>query len=102
MSNAIDQLPVTHNTAENRFETILDGRRAEIDYRMVDPKLISLNHTEVPQEWSGRGVASKLTRFALDYAREQGMQVMPYCPFIHSYIRKHGEYRDLVHPKFKF
>jgi predicted GNAT family acetyltransferase len=32
----------------------------------------------------------------LDYARTQGLQVVPLCSFIAGYIRKHPEYQDLV------
>jgi predicted GNAT family acetyltransferase len=32
----------------------------------------------------------------LDDAREHGQQVLPYCPFVRSYIERHQEYADLV------
>jgi uncharacterized protein len=59
--------------------------------------LIAFVHTEVPPEYEGKGVASRLISGALDAAREQGLAVLPFCPFVRGYIAKHpDEYLDLV------
>ena len=42
------------------------------------------------------GVAGKLARAALEYAREHNLSVIPRCPFVAAYIRKHPEYQSLV------
>jgi predicted GNAT family acetyltransferase len=55
-----------------------------------------LLHTEVPQPLEGQGLAAKLTRFALDFAREKHLRVVPLCPYTSSFLRKHKEYQDLV------
>jgi predicted GNAT family acetyltransferase len=57
---------------------------------------IVLAHTEVPESLSGRGVGTALAVYALDDARRRGLAVVPRCPFIASFIRRHREYRDLV------
>jgi predicted GNAT family acetyltransferase len=59
--------------------------------------LIAFLHTEVSPEYEGKGVASRLISEALDTAREQGLKVLPFCPFVRGYIAKHpDEYLDLV------
>ena len=45
---------------------------------------------------SRRGVGSRLIRAALDSARDQGLRVVPQCPFVRAFIERHPEYRDLV------
>jgi uncharacterized protein len=57
---------------------------------------IVFTHTEVPPALEGRGVGSRLARAALDDARRHGLTVIPRCPFIAAFIRRHPEYRDLV------
>ena len=37
-----------------------------------------------------------LARFSLDDARERGLAVLPFCPYVNSWIKKHPEYADLV------
>ena len=66
-----------------------------IDYRLHGDA-ISLIHTEVDEAYSGQGHAATLARSALDDARSRGLSVVPTCPYVASYIRKHPEYADLV------
>jgi uncharacterized protein len=56
-------------------------------------------HTEVSQSLEGQGVGSKLVRFALEDVRQKGMQVVPMCPFVAAYIKRHkDEFLELVQP----
>jgi uncharacterized protein len=83
------------NEERSRFEVDAEGGVAVLDFKR-DADTIVLNHTEVPPESRGGGIASRLARHALDYAREQGLTVVPRCPFVTAYLRRHPEYRDLV------
>lgn len=86
---------VTDNRARNRFELVVDGVTAHIDYaRKPDP--IVLIHTIVPDEIGGKGVGSRLIKGALDMIRAEGIKLVPQCPFVAAYIKKHPEYNDLV------
>ena len=66
-----------------------------IDYRLHGD-VITMVHTEVDEAWSGQGHAATLARSALDDARSRGLSVVPSCPYVAAYIRKHQEYADLV------
>jgi predicted GNAT family acetyltransferase len=87
--------PVVDNVDKQQFELEVDGRTAFAAYQR-DGNVIVFTHTEVPPELQGRGVGSTLARGALDAARAEGAQVVPLCPFIASYIRRHPKYLDLV------
>jgi uncharacterized protein len=86
---------VRNDTALNRFELEVDGQLAVAYYRMT-PGVITFVHTEVPQALSGRGVATKLIRGALEMVRAQGLEVVPQCPFVSAFMGKHPEYNDLL------
>lgn len=86
---------VSNNTAQHRFELPGGGGTAFLEYRQREGALI-LAHTEVPAELEGHGFAAKLARVALEFAREQRLSVIPNCPFVASYIRRHQEYLELV------
>ncbi len=86
---------VIQNTVLNRFETTVEGHTAVLDY-ILQGKQFIIPHTEVPEEIGGRGIGSLLARAALDHARTQGLVVVPACPFIADYLRKHPEYQDLL------
>jgi predicted GNAT family acetyltransferase len=86
---------INHNQAEQRFETELDGRKALLEYDMRRGQMYFL-HTEVPDEFAGRGIGGQLVQAGLEHARAEGLRIVPLCPFVSAYLRKHPEYRDLV------
>ena len=61
----------------------------------IDHKFIA-SHTGVPFALEGRGIASRLARAALEYARAHELKVVPLCSFVAGYIQKHPEYKDLL------
>ena len=86
---------VRDNLARERYELDVDGGVAFIDY---DRKggVVTLLHTEVPPASQGRGIGSELVRGALELVREQGEKVVPRCPFVAHYVRKHADVQDLL------
>lgn len=94
-------MTITNNTSASRFEAIIEGKTAVVDY-MDRGKMIVFTHTEVPQDLEGQGIAGKIARSALDFAREKGKIVLPLCPYIAAYIRRHPEYAPLVLPGYRY
>ena len=88
-------LSIVHEAAQHRFRTELEGHEAELVYRLRDGRLI-IEHTGVPEAIGGRGVAGELVRAVLEYARAEGLRVVPACSYSAVYIRRHPEYADLV------
>ena len=95
-----EPIAVVNNEAEHRFEARLGDATAFTEYRLHEGALI-LPHTVVPDEFAGKGVGSQLAKAVLGWAREQGLEVVPTCPFIAGYITKHPEWHDLVVPNFR-
>lgn len=74
----------------------LDGERVgRLDYRLGDED-ITFTHAEIDADQEGRGLGSRLAGFALDDARARGLAVLPACPFVSDYVRRHPEYLELV------
>jgi len=89
---------VSDNPDEQQYEIFPDGEMVGLAaYRRSQSKgLIAFIHTEVDDGHEGEGLGGTLISAALDSAREQGLSVLPFCPFVRSYIEKHPEYADLV------
>jgi predicted GNAT family acetyltransferase len=62
----------------------------------LQPGRIAFIHTEVDNAFEGRGVGSIVVREALEDARRRGFEVLPFCPFVNSFIQEHREYLNLV------
>jgi uncharacterized protein len=87
---------VVRNDANRRYEASIDGVAVgHLRFRERDGQLV-LVHTEVDPAYEGHGVGSVIARFALDDARQRGVRIVPECPFVRAYLKRHPEYGDLV------
>ena len=93
----LDGVTVTHNEEAHRFEATVDGLPSLLAYRQFPDRLV-FYHTEVPAPLEGHGIAAKLTRTALDFARANHLRVVPLCPYVSSFLLKNREYQDLLSP----
>jgi predicted GNAT family acetyltransferase len=74
----------------------VDGERVgKAEYLVRDGRHVFF-HTEVNEDYAGSGLASRLVQHALDDVRSQQGQIVPLCPYVSAYIRRHPEYENLV------
>ncbi len=98
-----EQVDLKNNELSQQFEWKIDGKLAKVEYNFSsDRKRIFLTHTEVPSALQGGGVASKLAKAVLDHVEEKGWKLVPLCPYIQGYIKKHPEYRKLLDKGISF
>ena len=83
------------NAAEKRYELDLGDGMALAEY-VLGHGLIELTHTEVPPKYEGRGIGKELVQGVLEDIRRKKLKVVPQCPFVATYIRRHPEWTDLV------
>lgn len=92
---APDDIAVTHNEAENRFETLVLGELSVCDYQLQGSRMI-FTHTYVPTTLRGRGIAQKLVRTALEHAKEKNLKVVPACSYVDVFIQRNRDYQPLL------
>ena len=86
---------VRHNAAENRFEALVDGQLSVADYERQGSEII-FTHTFTPPALRGRGIAERLVRAALEYARTEKLRVVPACSYVAVFIERHAEFKPLL------
>jgi uncharacterized protein len=91
----VDSIGIVNNEAQQQFQIGIDGELATLQYRFYKND-IALMHTHVPEKLHGRGLASALANFGLEWANKLNKKVMVYCPFVADYLKKHPEYNFLV------
>lgn len=89
------RLEVRHNPEARRFEACVDGALCRADYRMAGD-VMHIVHTEVPRRFEGRGLSGQVVQAALDYARANGLRVVPVCGYVRAYMRRHADTQDLL------
>ncbi len=87
------------NETTKRFELDIDGQLSVIEYTLKkSTNQIFLVHTEVARQIQGSGIGNKIVKESLDIVRQKGYQLVPLCPFVVAYLKRHPEYHDLIDP----
>lgn len=86
---------VHDNSARRRYELEVDGGLAFVDY-LRDAGKVVMTHAEVPLPLRGGGIGAALVKGALALVRERGEKVVPLCPFVVQYMRRHPDTHDLL------
>ena len=87
---------VTENPAEHRFEMPIDEGAIAAAYYRVDGDRLVLIHTEVPAEFTGQGLATRLATGTFELIRRSGRKAVLKCPFMARFFTDHREFADIV------
>lgn len=79
---------VEHRPSEHRFVAQVDGQECLLSYQ-PSPGALDFVHTYVPSALRGRGIAGVLVQAGLDFARAEGLRVIPTCWYVRDYIDRH-------------
>jgi predicted GNAT family acetyltransferase len=78
------QARVTDNAAFGRLTYVRHGN------------VLTAEHTLVPTEIGGRGIAGKLVEALIADARAQGWKIVPECSYVAAAFKRHPEWADLL------
>jgi predicted GNAT family acetyltransferase len=94
-----DAIAITRSdeTTHGAYRAELPGaaRAAELTWRARGPLRIA-NHTFVPPEMRGRGIAQQLVEALVADARADGFTIVPQCSYVEALFRRHPEWADVL------
>ncbi|MBL1409142.1 GNAT family N-acetyltransferase [Sphingobacterium faecale] len=99
MKEELHHIPLVKNDLDHRFEINVNGYLAFIDFKETRSR-ISLIHTEAAAELKGTGAAQAVVEKTLLFIEQDGRKLMPYCPYVFAYVKKHPEWKRIVDPAF--
>lgn len=88
-------LELVKNEKEHRFEMKVGDYLALIVYKERDGK-ITLIHTEAAKELEGKGAATAIIEKTLDYIEKNTYKLIPLCPLVVAYLKRHPEWMRIV------
>ena len=91
----LEELEITNNETEKRFEVSINGLLSKLDY-IQDEDTFVITHVGVHPELRGHGVAGKLTQASLEFAKAKSLRVIPMCSYAAGYIRRNPQYAELT------
>ena len=90
---------IKHANKESKgiFELYYDGKKAGLmTYSWAGDDKFIIDHTEVDEEYGGKGLGKDLVKAGVEYAREKNVKVIPLCPFAKKVIAKTPEFQDVL------
>lgn len=91
-----EQIRVLDSPERLRYEIWCDETRAGFIAYRTEPGILALLHTEIDPAFEGQGLGSRLAAGTLEAIRARGLKLVPLCPFVAAYIRRHPDSADLV------
>jgi hypothetical protein len=92
----LGHMNVEHVPDRHRFVVQLPEGTGELRYRRIGPYLLDLLHTEVSPALRGHGVADALVQAAMAFARANGDKIIPTCPYVQEWLKRHPEEGDII------
>jgi len=87
---------IIHDSDDLRFYAEVAGEEAELTYTYPEETVLDFDYTYIPPAARNKGLADQLVKAGLDFARENNYQVIPSCPVVEAYVKRHPEYKDIV------
>jgi len=99
MKTEFQSIPLLKNETKKRFEIEINGHFAFINYGERENQ-IALVHTETEPELAGTGAAAAVVEKTLQFIKNSGKKLLPFCPYVFAFIKKHQEWKAIVDEKF--
>jgi len=87
---------IRHERERRRFVAEVEGAESVLDYAVRDGGVLDYRRTFTPPPLRGQGIAREVVLFGLDYARDNGIKIIPTCPYVAKIIRENPSYAGLV------
>lgn len=84
-------MEITHDAARCLFQTEVNGTRAYVSY-VINNGCLDIEHTIVPPEIGGRGIAAALVKAAYDYALSQNLSPRASCEYAAAWLKRNPSY----------
>ena len=93
----MSEVQLTINGKNGFFHIDIDGQQeAKMTFVFAGDDKIIIDHTEVNPRNEGKGFGKKMVTKAVEYARENGIKIIPLCPFAKAVFDKTPEFRDVL------
>jgi predicted GNAT family acetyltransferase len=85
MSNQ-DPVTVQHQADKHRFVVVIQGVEAVLEYHLAGQN-IDFQRTFVPPALRGQGIAEKLVRTGLAWAKTESFNINASCSYVVKFLR---------------
>jgi uncharacterized protein len=69
---------------------------AEMTYKLNGENTMVINHTEVNERLRGKNIGYELVHRGVEFARSEGLKIVPICEFAKSVFEREEEFKDVL------
>lgn len=80
-------MEIVHQPDRQRFVCRHNDYESVLEYRLLPHHGIDFTRTFVPEPQRGQGIAEKLVRQGIAWAREQGLRMQASCWYVRRFLR---------------
>lgn len=80
-------MEIVHEMERRRFVFYSDGQESVLEYRLLADDGIDFTRTFVPEPLRGQGIAEKLVRSGIAWARDRGFTMQASCWYARRFLR---------------
>ena len=89
-------MDIIHDPEDLRFYATVAEEEAELTYTYPEEKVLDFDYTYIPPPARNQGLADQLVKAGLEFARSNNYLVIPSCPVVEAFVKRHPEYQDLL------
>jgi predicted GNAT family acetyltransferase len=90
------EMKITHDQEDFRFFAEVEGEEAELTYTFTEDEEMDFDYTFVPEGSRGQGIADKLVKAGLEFARKKEYKVIASCPVVEAFVERHPTYKNIL------
>ena len=85
------------DNARGTFDLDRDGKRVGyLSYSLPDAAVMTIDYVEVSPSLRGTGLGQQLVGAAVEWARANGRQIVPYCGYARTVMHRTAAFRDVL------
>lgn len=88
-------MPLIDQPEMRQFVVHISQHRARVEYDRQGDRIF-LTRTDVPKALQSQLQATALVHRVLDHVEQERMKLVPLCPEVKSFLRKHPEWQRLL------
>lgn len=87
-----------HDDGKKGFVEALEGTipAGKMTFTWAGETKLIIDHTEVGNDFGGKGVGKKMLMNLVEYAREKQVKILPICPFAAAMFKKDSTIGDVL------
>lgn len=90
-----DMINIEQN--DETFDLFYDAEKAGfLEYNKKKEGILEITHTEVADEFGGKGLGMELVKAAVEEAKKNNLKILSLCPYAKKMIERMPDFKDLL------